>query len=136
MKFSDGLCTICKDERENIDHLLIFCKELHLLWRTIENIIVTFLEKDFKLSYKYIISGILERSFEDDLVNLIISVTRYIIWKRRNRAKYENTVMSIQTCIKWIIQELKNHIKTLLGLKRIVRHSKNVEYLEKLFALL
>jgi hypothetical protein len=135
MNFSDGLCTICKVGQENVDHLLLFCQDTKPVWTNIENIIARFLDKDFKLSYKNIICGILEQTFEADLLNLILSITRYIIWKRRNRAKYENSIISAKSCNIWINTEIKYHIRTLLCSKNITNNRTKVRILQKLHDL-
>ena len=132
MKLSDGFCTICKTVQENVVHLLIFCKDNDIVWTNIGNLIAKYLGKDFNISEKIILCGILEKSFESDMINLILSITRYTIWKRRNRAKYENSVIGTTSCINWIVAEIKNHVKILLCLRRILNDKTKLKQLRKL----
>ena len=52
---------------------------------------------------------------QDDLTCEIIDlvlITRFIIWKRRNRMKYDNEKTDSLSCFKWAINEKKLHLDT------------------------
>jgi hypothetical protein len=64
-----------------------------------------FTDIDFKLNEQIILTSVLERqSFKFEIVNMILSVTRYVIWKRRNRIKFESDNIDKVKCVKWIIK--------------------------------
>ena len=136
MKFSDGICCVCNNEIENVDHLLLKCQGIDVVWKYIENIIMKFMKTKIILNEKIILGGILKESFECEVVNLMLSIARYIIWKRRNRIKYEQNILNIDACIKWINYEVKLQIKILLKVKQIVKSKTKVEVLERLYKIL
>ena len=45
---------------------------------------------------------------------MILSIVRWLIWKRRCLQRYENEYMSTFVLNEWIRQELKQHLQVLL----------------------
>jgi hypothetical protein len=138
MKLSNGVCTICKEQVENLEHLLYICSDMnYIIWRQIEILMSKFTDIDFKLNEQIILTSVLERqSFKFEIVNMILSVTRYVIWKRRNRIKFESDNIDKVKCVKWIIKEVKGHAQSLQRVKNLMKHDEKMVLLEKLIDIL
>ena len=48
---------------------------------------------------------------------MILSVTRWLIWKRRCTYKYDDTYINVSDLEKWIQKEIINHMNTLMLMK-------------------
>ena len=69
MKFSDGMCILCKQNEENLDHLLIGCESIGSIWKYIEGIIGNFLKKEYSVCDKVIICGTMSpEMFETNVI--------------------------------------------------------------------
>ena len=96
MRYSDGSCKSCTSGSiENMEHLLIHCKYNLHIWRRIENIVKVFLDETYTLDTLEVMLGywnISENHFSTDIkiVNVIMGICRYHIWKMRNNIKYGN----------------------------------------------
>ncbi len=49
----------------------------------------------------YILVGYFEDDGFNDIVNLVITICRWCIWKRRNNFKYENDIMFESDFFNW-----------------------------------
>jgi hypothetical protein len=81
-----------------------------------ENIKTEFLQKivrDFNVNDLVIMGGYFKEGPESYVVNLILSMCRWGIWKRRNVIKYERTNETIYECVKNVTSEIRNHCKIL-----------------------
>ena len=70
-------------ELENLEHLLYYCDRLGGLWHKIQGFINKLFEKVFNLTVKSVIVGNLENGDDCMVFNMILSITRFTIWKRR-----------------------------------------------------
>ena len=114
MKYSDGKCKVCDDDIvEDIEHLLYRCENSKKVWDIINQIILSFLGQPVQL-YQVFLGAFTDEgttSMRTYMVNVILSITRYHLWKVRNSIKYDNDTINFITSkhrLKWdIIQHLK-----------------------------
>ena len=131
MKLSNGMCCLCKKEFENLEHLLIKCEETKTIWTHIEQMLCQISERKILVNMKLIFGGTLSQDdFTCEIIDLILSITRFMIWKRRNRMKYDNEKMDSLSCFKWTINEVKLHLDTLLKVKKIANDKNRFEMLK------
>jgi len=116
MSLSDGKCRICCVKVENMVHLLYECDGISEIWTDIEGIINDLIyDKNIKIDLFVIFPGLLDVNNEEEskLVNVILSITRWEIWKRRNLNRYENVIIPIPIIISRIRYNIKQHILLL-----------------------
>jgi hypothetical protein len=114
MKFSDGKCRLCKTHNENVEHILIDCKCVSEIWFNIEKLLAKVLKKTVILTRFQMIVGFFNKEVIFVIIDLILSIVRWLIWKRRCLQRYENEYMSTFVLNEWIRQELKQHLQVLL----------------------
>ncbi len=134
MKFSNGCCKLCVQHEENLDHLLIDCNQTKEIWQSIQHII-TKAELGVKVSKYVIIVGVLSLSLNSQLVNMILSICRFTVWKRRNQMKFEGKFIDLICLKKWILCELKSHISALLHIKIIEKKKDLKEKLQQVLRI-
>ncbi len=61
----------------------------------------------------------------NDIFNVVITICRWYIWKRRNNFIYENDIMSESELFQWVKSELKQHFALI---KRIVLRMVNTRW--------
>ncbi len=113
MKLSDGLCKLCKKEGENVEHILLNCGDNYQCW----NMINDFVQKicnDVMICRNEILSGVLKKGNMYEIVNMILSVTRWIIWKRRCINRYENEYIDVKRLKIWICTEIIQHCQIVI----------------------
>lgn len=124
MKLSNGKCVHCL-EIENVQHLFVTCNDLGMFWKNIENII-KLIVPTFVLSEREILLGFFDKSVNQKvqlLINLIITLGKYMLWTRRNFVKYEkHTIVINETIIKFE-KELIYYISTLMYCERPKRQA-------------
>ena len=120
MKYSDGVCKICTTgEIENIDHLLLGCKENKNFWKLMENIVQAAFGHIIHITLKEVISGYwnldqFHSPSEVSMINVILSICRYHIWKIRNSIKYGSEQMNYTRRLRLLKYDLKSHLQILL----------------------
>lgn len=130
MKFSDGFCKLCKVEIENLEHLLFDCCKVYEIWQLISPIF----EQSFtvQLDKFMVLAGNLKDNNESKIINMMLSICRWLIWKRRNRFKFENDYTDESILCMMIKNEISKHIDTLLMCRHV---KKNTEMYMKLHYL-
>ena len=116
MNLSDGSCRLCND-REDLAHLLIACPNIQYVWKEVEKIICIIKEHDCTIGQFHKIFGFLDDSVKSEICNILLSITRWLIWKRRCLFKKESEFMPQIQLFKWIINDFKSHLKILLKCK-------------------
>ena len=90
MKKSDGFCIICKKHKiEDIFHCLTGCESVIEVWRWIKMLLITMGVGELLLFNK--ISGFIDKVDKYNLCNMVVSVTRWVVWKRRCSIKYDSS---------------------------------------------
>ncbi len=113
MNLSDGKCCLCHKEGENVEHILYDCTDTIQCWNHVKNIIDRFTGDDLRLDKTVVLSGYLMMGNIFNVINMVLSITRWIIWKRRCIMKYENEHISITELVKWIHKEISDHVQIL-----------------------
>ena len=108
MKLSDGYCKLCNTARENLDHILIRCSHILDLWVRIEQIVYFLGETDYMTDFNKII-GYMKDGKLHEVINMIISLSRWMIWRRRCINRYEGEYIDVESLVKWILHEIKDH---------------------------
>ena len=121
MKYSDGLCKICKTgQYEDIKHLLYGCNEIKETWKLIEEIIQNSFGHPIKINYNESISGFwntnaIHTKIQLCLINVLLGICRYHIWKIRNSIKYGNENINFIQRRRILKFDLKTHIHILIS---------------------
>ena len=125
MNLSDGICKICQSDRENLEHMFVFCKEIEEIWKGITTVIL-FVEKDFVMNTSVQLCGYLGDNYHQKFINVILSLTRFEIWKRRNMYRFENVYCTANDTIRKVKIKVKNHCEVLLKSERLDIQLKNL----------
>ena len=117
MKLSEGICICCKNGIEDVTHLFAKCPAFESVWNY-----VLYLLKHFSVTSLlefHMIVGFIEDDKKYDVVNMIISIARWIIWKRRCALKYEKNFVPEMPVMNEFKCSLKNHVVTVLTSKKV-----------------
>ena len=92
-----------------------------------ENVVKKILDKclDVEFTRYNIMVGYLQDGFIFEVINMILAITRWIIWKRRCVFKYDGRYVDINELERWIHQDVTEHIEVLL----LIENVKNKEIL-------
>ena len=122
MKLSDGYCKLCNTARENLDHILIIkCSHISDVWVRIEQIVYFLGETEYMTDFNKII-GYMKGGKLHEVINMILSLSRWIIWKRRCINRYEGEYIDVESLVKWILHEIKDHIQTIMKCKNFTEY--------------
>ena len=114
MNLSNGICSLCHLEIEDIEHLFCRCNAYSEIWTTAESMLralgVT------RLTNFNRIVGIIDSSHGNDVFNMILSITRWVIWKRRCSKKYGGLI-SLSSAKFELKSTIFKHIQVLLYYK-------------------
>ncbi len=61
----------------------------------------------------HILAGYFEDNPFKDVINIVLTISRWCIWKRRNIKKFENESMTHQELFQWVKEEIKKHLHLL-----------------------
>jgi hypothetical protein len=119
MKFSDGKCKLC-DDSEIVRHLLYDCKDLKVIWKKINAIICKTVDCNIDINDRIAQIGLFGNNTSNlQIINMLISITRWVIWKRINLCIFEDKRISITELTYWILNNIRNQVKILLLSKRV-----------------
>ena len=119
MRFSDGYCKLCRvGAIEDMEHLLIDCRYNKLIWKTIEDIIKEVINQSFKIDIRTIMLGFVDTSYPQNdvlIINMLLSICRYHVWKMRNNIKYGNEDdIGFVKCKNILKYDLLSHLKLII----------------------
>ena len=123
MRLSDGKCTLCKLEIEDVTHIFVKCPSYKSIWIYIANILDKINVP--KLQEFNMIVGFLHDGFLYDVVNTIISIARWMIWKRRCSSKFEKNYEEKANIVYEFKYTLQRHFKMVLQSK--INSEKSIE---------
>ena len=85
-----------KNEIESIMHLFYRCHQIKQVSDELKHIFNTIFEKNIVLAEENVIIGMHEGEITAELllVNLIICISKWVIWKTRNDIKYNKSIYS------------------------------------------
>ena len=116
MNFSDGICKCCKREKENAEHLLMKCQYRSQIWKLLQTALRKAFGNDFKISRTEASAGLFKHinSFETQIINMCIGITRLHLWKTRLSIREDNETISFISCSMYLKYKLLDHINILL----------------------
>ena len=120
MNYSDGICKICNTGIiKNLEHLLIGCRQNIEFWKLLEKIIKKHFGYNYSTDMKLAMFGVLNfkaLSNPNDLliVNTLLGINRYHIWKVRNCTKYGEENINIYQSLRRLKNEIECHLQVLL----------------------
>ena len=112
MKESDGICTCCSLETEDIIHLFVECLYFTNLWNRIKLLINKII--DSQLDPFNQLFGFLSNGYKIEVVNMILSIARWILWKKRCSIKYAADKPSNLKVEDEFVFFLNKHIRVIL----------------------
>ena len=135
MRFSDGYCKLCRvGAIEDMEHLLVVCRYNKLIWKTIEDIIKEVINQSFKIDIKTMMLGFADASYPQNdvlIINMLLSICRYHVWKMRNNIKYGNEDdIGFVKCKNILNYDLQSHLKLIIHSSQ-----RDIEVNEKLKAV-
>ena len=119
MGFSNGLCVLCGEQIENIEHLLAGCQHVACVWDFIENRIYKYKGKFVSLTNFHKIVGILDKDVGLEEINMILSLVRWEIWKSRCKNQFGELKTKHTNLINEVICSIKRHIDLLSSTKKL-----------------
>ena len=84
MKFSDGIGKLCHTGDENRDHLIYKCDKVEIFWSYVLFIIRNCVVPDYIMMDFHKVANMSTDVKEKELVNMLLTICRWTIWKRRN----------------------------------------------------
>ena len=130
MKFSNGICRLCNIDLENLDHLLFDCEHVKQLWDLINQKFGN--TCGFVCDRFTVIIGILEETVDAKVCNMILSITRWLIWKRRNKFKFDDKFDDIDKLFVIVNLEIMKHIDILMRCNKIKKNKDIFKILENI----
>ena len=110
---SNGMCVVCENGKENLEHLLIDCRHVYGIWDAVERLIKSCISNSFQIGPFIILAGHFQQSVESNMAKMILSITRWMLWKFRNNKKCEGNDMNEVAKCRMLFKELKLHILLL-----------------------
>ena len=115
MNLSSGKCCICKHSDENLEHMLYYCDGISLIWTEIEIILCKVLNHNITICLFHVLLGYFDDDqISSDIVNVLFSIARWEIWKRRNCIRYENDNIPVKKLFYKVKYEIKKHLQMLV----------------------
>ena len=114
MHLSDGVCWLCDKEAENLEHMLFKCSSISGLWEKVEKVCSDLLQTYSKITYKDIVFGTINTDANAQVLNVLIFICKWQIWKRRNNLVYEQEFVEVEYLWKQCQWQFKNQINVLL----------------------
>ena len=87
------------------------------MWNEIEKTIKDIKGQDCGIGQFQKLFGFFDDSVNSELCNILLSTTRWLIWKRRCLFKKESEFMPQVQLVNWIMNDYKSHLKVLLKCK-------------------
>ena len=118
------MCRVCKKKEETNS---FDCHQISLLWKCVSYTAETILSIHIELETKDIIFGVKLGNSDIDycnsiVINHIILICKWVIWKHRNKTKYENTPsLNYIKLSELVIKECKRNAELLLKSKHRCR---------------
>ena len=136
MRVSNGLCNICKRERETLFHLFFSCEIIQPVLANFEiiiNAVIDLLDIGLRnLQFTDIVLGYYKIPNKCNLLNTIIFELKWNTWKYRNSCKFDNKthtskILFINTirCIKDQIIHLKPSKENIAAINYLLQINTN-----------
>ena len=83
------------------------------IWEEIQNIVIKAFNINLTIDKLCVLAGVLEEYKKCKLMNILLSITRLEIWKRRNINRHENVLIPIDVPMYWIKYQIKQHVQQI-----------------------
>jgi hypothetical protein len=92
---SNGQCHFCKNEIESLMHLFYRCHKIKHVLDELKHIFNSIFENNIVLVEENLIIGVYEGEITENLLlmNLVICILKWVIWKTGNYIKYNKSNM-------------------------------------------
>ena len=88
----NNLCTLCNSHVETLTHLFLKCHFVHLIWLEVMRLCNELYNVRLQIDEQVILWGCFrDARVPEDKALPLIATARWIIWKHRNRVKYEHS---------------------------------------------
>ena len=113
---SNGQCHFCKNEIESLMHLFYMCHKIKHVLDELKHIFNSIFEKNIVLVEENLIIGVYEGEITEDLLlmNLVICILQWVIWKTRNYIKYNKSTYREAIVITNLKKELRSNIQMII----------------------
>ena len=113
---TNGQCHFCKNEIEFLMHLFYRCHKIKHVLDELKHIVIIIFEKNIVLVEENVILWVYEREITEDLllVNLVICILKWVIWKTRNYIKYHKIIHREAIVTTNLKKELRSNIQMMI----------------------
>ena len=118
--YSNGICKCCNQEEENTEHILISCRYRLKIWKILQLTIEDFIGYPFQIDRLKIMTGHFDGPEGQNsalIINLLMGITRYLLWLMRNSIKHDAIIIPFEACYLKLKYVINNHITLLLSSK-------------------
>ena len=128
---SNGQCHFCKNEIDSLMHLFYRCHKIKHVLDELKHIFNSIFEKNIVLVEENF--GVYEGEITEDLLlmNLVICILKWVIWKTRNYFKYNKSTYREAIVITNLKNELRSNIQMMIKNPE-VRNLQNIRKLQLL----
>jgi len=93
MKLSNGNCVYCSIEKETVEHLFFYCELIERIWEVIDKMCQKIWNLKIISARNVMFANIENRSNTEinHVIEYVILGVKWVIWKRRNLLKHEET---------------------------------------------
>ena len=126
MRKSDGICKLCNEELENMEHMLFTCIKLENLWEKTSALVNKIFGTVLTITYRDVILGLEPSSNIEpsDVINMSIFCCKWIIWLRRNTFVFENILQDSNWLWRNFQHVLNEHVLTIVRSKVVKKKEK------------
>ena len=113
---SNGQCHFCKNEIESLMHLFYRRHKIKHVLDELIHIFNSIFERNIVLVEENLIIGVYEGEITEDLLlmNLVICILKWVIWKTRNYIKYNKSIYREAIVISNLKYELRSNIQMMI----------------------
>ena len=116
MNLSTNICDVCNNSIEDIEHMIFNCENSNQLWNKVGEILDSLFSDGFHVSRVNSILGIWQDGNNEydrktlEFINVILSITRFHIWKVRCSIKYGREQISFLQSMRQLKYSLLSHL--------------------------
>ena len=116
MNLSSDICSVCNHNIEDTEHLIYRCENSRQIWLIIKEILSLTLKENFHVDILKSLIGIRQDATHNydnttlKLINVVLSITRFHIWKVRCSIKYGNEQVPLQKSKIQLKYSLSSHL--------------------------
>ena len=118
MKKSNGKCTVCTIDNENIPHLLYECPIIKPIWTKIEQLMYNLTGENVNINVQSILFSSMrtQQKCSNIFFNFLVYAAKWRIWKHRNNIKYgQARVKSSNDIFLDIVMDYKNQAEIVMN---------------------